>query len=644
MSLELPRGYAIEEFRIAAPLGVGGFGLTYLAYDTKLERRVAIKEYMPASLVESRDPATFHPKFRGPAESADYRGFLERFRDEALHIARFNHPNIVPIHRVLAHNESAYIVMEYLGEVSLARLAASGKRLAEAELAHLVAGVLDGLSTMHHAGLLHRDVKPSNIMLRGDGTPVLIDFGSVRRAHYEGEPASVRVISEGFSPPEQYDEDGEIGPWSDIFALAATSYFMIRGAPPAPVVDRVLALMRKKPDPLVALTQETTGGRYSDPFLAAISWGLELQERARPQSIPEWAALFPAPIGRRHYPMARVAMQPAPAVEPSITAAATPLETAPLGAAAHSAGSDSPATLIADARARPVPVVRALVGRSRQAAAIVPAQPRETRMRLLGQLTALGLILVGATVGVGVATQDIGKPLQIAENSQPAEEAAATKLTALAAPPAAATPSASAIRCDELAAHPDDPAKPRGLAGVQFDAMTEATTREAIESCTAALRLDPENLRAQFNLGRAYQRLARLRPQDSAEAWRRAGAAYEAAANGGYAAAQGNLGQMLYGGAGGGAQDVRQAVEWLRKSAAGDFADAYITLAHAYATGRGVERADQKKTFCWLTLLERTTSVPAYKAFAQQQRAAMAMSAADKRAVEDGASKGKDCL
>jgi TPR repeat protein len=112
----------------------------------------------------------------------------------------------------------------------------------------------------------------------------------------------------------------------------------------------------------------------------------------------------------------------------------------------------------------------------------------------------------------------------------------------------------------------------------------------------------------------------------------------------GYAAAQGNFGQMLYGGTGGMAPDPRQAVEWLRKAAAGDFPDAYLTLAFAYTTGRGTDAPDQRKAFCWLSLLERATTVKAYRALAQQQRAAMALSATDKRSIEEGAMKGKDCL
>jgi serine/threonine protein kinase len=623
--LLLPKGFEIEEFRIEQPLGIGGFGITYLAYDKKLERRVALKEYMPASLVAGRDRESQQPIFRSAADRADFHGYLARFRAEALHIARFNHPNIVPVHRVLARNETAYIVMEYLGEVCLHRLVTSGRRLGEAELAHLLGGILDGLSAMHAAGLLHRDVKPSNIMLRSDGTPVLIDFGSVRRAHYEGEPASVRVVSEGFSPPEQYDADGEIGPWSDIFAAAGTCYFAIRGHAPAPVVDRVLALMRRKPDPLVPLAPETAGGLYSAPFLAAISWGLELRERARPQSVPEWAALFPSPLSRRHLPAPNMA----PASESA--AAAFPQATDALDA------GDSPATLLADAVLQPV---RALT--PRRAVRVAPAHPREQRMRLLGQLAAFGLIIVGATIGVGVATRDIGPPTgrSLAEHTP----AAAPSVTPLAARSSDAAAAANVKRCDELAAHPDDPGKPKETKGVDFDGITEQAAREAIATCGAALRANENNLRAQFNLGRAHQRVARLKPQESVESWRRATDAYTAAARSGYAAAQGNLGQMFYGGTGGVTADARQALEWLRKSAEGNFPDAYLTLAHAYVTGRGVDQADAKKAFCWLTLAERSSSVRAYRAYAQQQRAAMQLSATDKRTVEESAKQGKDCL
>ncbi len=634
-SLLLPRGYEIEEFRIEAPLGVGGFGITYLAFDRKLERRVALKEYMPESLVAGRDPETRRPLFRTPGDSADFRGFLDRFRAEALHIARFNHPNIVPVHRVLAHSETTYIVMEYLGENSLARLVTAGRRWDEAELTHLLGGLFDGLSVMHADGLLHRDIKPSNIMLRADGLPVLIDFGSVRRAHYEGEPPSVRVVSEGFSPPEQYDADGEIGPWSDIFALAATCYYAMRGAPPTPVVDRVLALMRRRPDPIVPLTPETTGGRYSEPFLAAIAWGFELRERARPQSVPEWAARFPPPLGQRHFAAPR--LQPARVSDDTADAPAAAAD------ASREAGEASP-TLIADAA---LPAVRALYRRNRIADDGPPTRPRETRMRLLRQLPPLAILLVGAAVAVGVATNQIGPseaPRMAESASPPSSSTSGPKLAPLASRTVDAARSANAARCDALAAHPDDPGKPRGVAGVEFDGISELAAREAFETCHAALRADPGNLRAQFNLGRAYQRIARLKPQESAEAWRRAGEAHAAAAKGGHAAAQGNLGQMLYGGTGGFAPDPRQAVEWLRKSAAGNFPDAYLTLGHAYAIGRGVEQADPRKAFCWFTLLERSTSVRAYRALARQQRATIAIGAAEKRAIEESAQKGADCL
>jgi TPR repeat protein len=261
----------------------------------------------------------------------------------------------------------------------------------------------------------------------------------------------------------------------------------------------------------------------------------------------------------------------------------------------------------------------------------------------------LGLIIVAGTIAVGVSTGDIGSPVAV-PNVSPAAAPSDTKL--LAGRARAAEPSPNAERCDQLAAHPDDPGKPRGVPGQVFDAMTEAATRQAIEICAAALGEDAANSRAQFNLGRAYQRLGMLRPQEKAEAWRRAGEAYAAAADRGYAAAQANLGQMLYGGAlgqklYGGAdlkQDDRQAIDWLRQAAAGNYADAYLTLAHAYATGRGVGQPDQRKAYCWLTLLQNASSIRAYRSLAQQQRAAMLLNAADKKQIDDSARRPQDCL
>ena len=322
------------------------------------------------------------------------------------------------------------------------------------------------------------------------------------------------------------------------------------------------------------------------------------------------------------------------------------------GSAADDAGAAPPPVTVGAA----LPALRMLYRRKRLGAARPPARDRETRMRVLGQLPAFAIIAVGAIVAVGAATEQFGPagtarvaalptggPPAAAHIAVARAAAFEPRLTPLASRGADAAPSVIASRCDALAAHPDDPGKPRGTAGVAFDAMTEAATREALAACAAALREDSGNLRARFNLGRAYQRMARLKPAESGEAWRRAGEAYAEAARRGYAAAQGNLGQMIYAGAGGFAPDRRAAIEWLRKAAAGDYPDAYLTLAHAYSKGRGIA-ADRRKSFCFLTLFERAATVPAHRALARQQRAAIAIGPAEKRAIEDAAAKGASCL
>lgn len=647
MSLCLPEGFEIEEFRIEKPLGIGGFGITYLARDRKLKRPVAIKEFMPESLVAGRDPATWHPIHHGPRENLEYGRFFDRFCEEAQHIARFNHPNIVPIHRVLLAHRTAYIVMEYLGEISLKALVAAQTRLPEAELSALLAGLFDGLRAVHAAGLLHRDVKPANVMVRGDGTAVLIDFGAARRAHYAGRDASARVVSEGFSPPEQYADDAGLGPWSDIYALAATSYFSMRGEPPAPPLTRAFAVAGNKPDPMVPLDAETTGGLYSDRFLAAVTKGLALAERERPQSVDDWAALFPPLTAATP---ARAAAEDAPptiASGPRVDEAplllcvpAPPLAAGnPVAPRPDLAATD--ATLIAGANrgaagapAAPSPPSAARsAGRRRSSPKRRSPRRRSSLRRAITAFGALTLPVVALGVVAGFVVRDGDRTGRIEARS-----AVSVSL------PAASPPSKNVQRCDRLATHPDDPQKPANVAGVAFDALTDKAAAEAVEACTAAAQEEPGNPRVRFNLGRAYHRASIYSVQNRQDYLRRAAEAYAAAAEAGHAAAQANLGQMLYEGSGGLGRDERKAVEWLAKSARANFPDAYLTLAHAYATGRGVEQADQRKAYCFLTLLWRSSTIGPYRSFAERQRAIAAIDAADKRRIDERARSGADCL
>ena len=256
-------------------LGHGGFGITYRAFDSLLEESVAIKEYFPNSLAVRISDATVKPKSSG--DNADFETGLKAFLKEARVLARFRHPNIVQVRRFFELHGTGYIVQDYEDGRTLSRILESGKT-PEAMLRRLMLGVLDGLEEIHNQAVLHRDLKPDNIIIREDGSPVLIDFGAAR--DYLGRHTrSITVIGAGgYTPPEQWGVDGQQGPWSDFYALGAIAYRCVTGSAPP------MSLQRLRSDALTPAV-EAAKGSYDRSLLQLIDWMLQVDERDRPSSV-----------------------------------------------------------------------------------------------------------------------------------------------------------------------------------------------------------------------------------------------------------------------------------------------------------------------------------------------------------------------
>jgi serine/threonine protein kinase len=272
----LPAGYALQEYRIEKVLGVGGFGLTYLALDANLNLKVAVKEYLPGDIALRGPDNTIAPRSPDTAESFGWG--KQRFMDESRTVASFRHPNIVRVMRFFEANGTAYMVMEFVEGAALGEWVKARRPLSEAQLAPMVGALLEGLEVVHRTGFLHRDIKPGNIYVREDGSPVLLDFGSARQKATE----LTAVVSPGYAPFEQYHTQGKQGPWSDIYALGGVLYWMVTGSMPLEAPARI------REDTMAACVQAGDKGRFRAEFLAAIDWALSPFEDQRPQTIPEW--------------------------------------------------------------------------------------------------------------------------------------------------------------------------------------------------------------------------------------------------------------------------------------------------------------------------------------------------------------------
>ncbi len=282
----LPDGTRLRDYEVTGLIGEGGFGIVYLAYDHSLQRRVAIKEYMPSAMA-SRSAHTPTVLVKSDRHADTFKAGLKSFVNEARLLARFDHPSLVKVYRFWEENGTAYMVMPYYEGPTLKRaLAELGHVPDEAELRTWLRPLLDALAVMHAAHCFHRDIAPDNILLTPSG-PLLLDFGAARRVIGDMTHALTVVLKPGFAPIEQYGEVSSMaqGAWTDLYALASVVYAAVTGHPPMSSVER---LMDDRLRPL----SELAAGRYSEPFLTAIDAALAVRPADRPQDVAAFRVLL----------------------------------------------------------------------------------------------------------------------------------------------------------------------------------------------------------------------------------------------------------------------------------------------------------------------------------------------------------------
>ena len=283
----LPSGTIIREWRLEDVLGVGGFGIVYKGRGIYFGELVAIKEYFPSSISERDAESTVVP-IGSDVEEVHALG-LKKFVEEAKLLWNLStptrHPNIVSVRSLFEIHGTAYMVMDFEDGVSLSRLLKEGRRFNERSLWNIIKPVAEGLDRAHRVGVLHRDIKPPNILITDDNRPVLIDFGSARFEAAEATSTSVTFHTPPYAALEQYVKTYPQGPWTDIYALAVVLYECVTGEKPPEVLERMHAGLG------TALSEGHWPG-FSKRFLQAIDAGMTIKPSDRPQSIQEWLALF----------------------------------------------------------------------------------------------------------------------------------------------------------------------------------------------------------------------------------------------------------------------------------------------------------------------------------------------------------------
>ncbi len=294
-SAALQPGTHVGDLQINAILGVGSFAITYLATDPAIGTRFALKEYLPAGRVSRHSDGSVVPNDEISAQL--FAAGLKQFLAEARVVAVLDNPHIVKVLRYFEANGTAYFLMPYYQGQALDHRLKTGGTLDPDEARALLLPLMEGLEYIHSEGVVHQDIKPANIFISDSTGPILLDFGVAVAGHADSS-GFARLGSAGYAAPEQSDADGRIGPWTDIYALAATLYRCITGTIPAPATDRLAALAAGAEDPLKPFAEMLDTAHYGG-VQDAIEQGLRLAPRDRPQDVQQWKKSFKSLDWRR---------------------------------------------------------------------------------------------------------------------------------------------------------------------------------------------------------------------------------------------------------------------------------------------------------------------------------------------------------
>lgn len=283
----LPEGFQLENYRILRVLASGGFSFVYLAHDEN-EAPVAIKEYLPASLAlrTGDDAAPAVPEANLPIFHFGMKCFFE----EGRALATLSHPNVVRVMNFFRANETVYMVMRYeRGRTLQEHIQARRGPLSEEWIRRTFSQLLHGLREVHSHKLLHLDIKPGNIYVRNDGSPLLIDFGAARQTLTAEGTQLPPMYTPGYASPEHYANRQNLGPWSDMYSVGAAMYACLAAEAPQPADQRLVR-------DLVEPARKAHSGKYTSKLLDTIDWCMRLDHMERPQSV---LALQKALLGQK---------------------------------------------------------------------------------------------------------------------------------------------------------------------------------------------------------------------------------------------------------------------------------------------------------------------------------------------------------